>query len=119
MSNPVLDFQCSAKNPSKVGGLSAGAIKYFPRTLGSSIAGGQATTPNATNPAGGLWLPNGAFDGVQFNVRASGDYGSDTGDPSGTVRVELYAVTGVLATPIYTTIATTREHSGRENNAHA
>ena len=103
----VLDFQCSRANPSKVGGPGQSA-KYFPRPLGSSLTSGQPITPSAVSAAGSLWLPTGpAYDGVQFNVVAAGTFGFDSGDPSGTVRVELDAVTGSLLTPIYTAIAST------------
>jgi hypothetical protein len=47
------------------------------------------------------------FNGQQFDVLASGWFGSDTGDPSGTVTVQLYVVTGTLLAPVYTSIATT------------
>jgi hypothetical protein len=105
MSN-VLDFQVSGAFPSKVGGLGT-TVKYFPRPIGPSI-GVAPSTPSSTSPVGALLLPaQNVFQGQQFNVMASGFFGSDTGDPSGTVTVQLYAVTGSVASPTYTSIATT------------
>lgn len=104
MSN-VLDFQVSAIVPSKVGGLGA-TVKYFPRTLGPSI-GVAPSTPSSTSAAGSLFLPaQNVFNGQQFNVIASGAVLSDNPDPSSTVTVQLYAVTGKFASPTYTSIAT-------------
>jgi hypothetical protein len=97
----VLDFQCSRVNPSKVSGLGT-AVKYFPRPLGVSLTSGQPATPNATNPTGSLWLPVGAsFGGKQLTIKASGTFGSDSGDPSATVTISLFPVTGTLANPVY------------------
>src|SRR5579863_9527474 len=105
MSN-VLDFQVSGAFPSKVGGTLT-TVKYFPRPLGPSI-GVAPSTPSSTSAVGALLLPAAnVFQGQQFNVIASGFYGSDTGDPSGTVTVQLYAVTGSAASPTYTSLATT------------
>lgn len=107
MSN-VLDFQVNGVNPSSVGGL-GGTVKYFPRPLPINGPGSALpTTPSSSSAAGALFLPAAAvYNGQQFDVIASGDYGSDTGDPSGTVTVQLYAVTGTLSSPTYTSIATT------------
>src|ERR1700675_4884 len=103
MSN-VLDFQVSGAFPSKVGGLGI-TVKYFPRLIGPSI-GVAPSTPSATSAAGALLLPAAnVFNGQQFNILASGSIGSDSGDPSGTATVQLYAVTGSLASPVYTSIA--------------
>jgi hypothetical protein len=88
-------------------------VKYFQRILGTSGPGatiGSAPNNNisATNAAGALFLPaSNVFNGQQFDVLASGSVGSDTGDPSGTVQISLYVVTGTAAAPIYTEIATT------------
>jgi hypothetical protein len=106
MSN-ILDFQVSRVAPSKVGGIGT-SVKYFPRPFGSSLTSGLPSTPSATNPTGALWVPVGPqFDGQQFSVLASGSFGTDSGDPSGTVTVKLYAVTGTLASPTYTALAST------------
>lgn len=105
MSN-VLDFQVSGAFPSKVGGTGT-TVKYFPRPIGPSI-GVAPSTPSSTSPVGALLLPAAnVFNGQQFTVLASGTFGSDTGDPSGTVTVALYAVTGSVSSPTYTSIATT------------
>ncbi len=113
MSN-VLDFGVNGLTPSKVGGTGT-AVKYFPRPLpgwagaaGAGPGGSLPTTPSSTSPVGALWLPaQNVFNGQQFSVMAGGSFGSDTGDPSGTVTIQLYAVTGSLASPVYTSIATT------------
>jgi len=103
MSN-VLDFQVSGAFPSKVGGTGQ-AVKYFPRPLGPSI-GVAPTTPSSTSAAGALLLPAAnVYNGQQFSVIATGSFGSDSGDPSGNVLVQLYAVTGSLTAPVYTAIA--------------
>jgi hypothetical protein len=105
MSN-VLDFQVSGSFPSKVGGLGT-TVKYFPRPLGPSI-GVAPSTPSSTSAVGALFVPAAnVFNGQQFSVLASGFFGSDSGDPSGTVTVQLYAVTGSLTSPTYTSVATT------------
>ena len=105
MSN-VLDFGVNGFAPSKVGGLGA-TVKYFPRLLGPSI-GVAPSTPSSSSAAGALLLPaGGVYNGQQFEVIAAGNFGSDSGDPSGTVTVQLFAVTGTAAVPVYTSIATT------------
>lgn len=103
MSN-VLDFQVSGAFQSKVGGLGT-TVKYFPRPLGPSI-GVAPSTPSSTSAVGALLLPaQNVFNGQQFDVICGGWFGSDSGDPSGTVAVQLYAVTGSLLAPVYTSIA--------------
>lgn len=105
MSN-VLDFGVNGAFPSKVGGTGT-TIKRFPRPLGPSI-GVAPSTPSATSAVGALFLPaQNVFNAQQFNILASGTVGSDTGDPSGTVNIQLQAVTGSLSAPVYTTIAST------------
>jgi hypothetical protein len=105
MSN-VLDFQVSGAFPSKVGGTGT-SVKYFPRLLGPSI-GVAPAAPSATSAVGALLLPAAnVFNGQQFNVIASGSFGSDSGDPSGTVTVKLYGVTGSLTSPVYTALSST------------
>lgn len=113
MSN-VLDFGVNGLNPSKVGGTGT-SIKYFPRPLpgfGNQGQGGPGNafpaTPSTTSAVGALWLPaQNVYQGQAINVIVTGSFGSDTGDPSGTVNVQLQAVTGTLASPVYTTIAST------------
>src|SRR5580698_109665 len=99
------DFQCNGLFPSVVGGNST-SVLYFPRLLGSSI-GVQSVAPSATSAAGQLVVPGfNELNGQLFTVRAAGNFGSDTGDASGTVAVQLYANTGTVTSPIYTSIAT-------------
>src|SRR5271166_3671912 len=119
-----LDFQCSRVSPSEISGGVGTAVKYFPRPFGLSIRsrspnfrnlsplppsnGSLPSTPSATNATGALWVPaNPATEGAQLHVQASGTFGGDYGDPSGTVTVQLYAVTGSVQAPIYTPIAST------------
>lgn len=105
MSNP-LDFQVSGAFASTVGGTGT-TVKYFPRLLGPSI-GVAPSTPSASSAVGALLLPAAnVFNGQQFSVLASGSFGSDSGDPSGTVTIKLYGVTGSLSSPTYTAIAST------------
>jgi hypothetical protein len=105
MSN-VLDFQVSGAFPSKVGGTGT-TVKYFPRPIGPSI-GVAPSTPSSTSAVGSLFLPGqNTLNGQQISVLATGSFGSDTGDPSGTVTVKLYAVTGTLTAPVYTALAST------------
>jgi hypothetical protein len=105
MSN-VLDFGVNGQFGSKVGGLGT-TVKYFPRLLGPSI-GVAPSTPSATSAVGSLLLPaQNVYNGQLFDVIAAGTFGSDSGDPSGTVVVKLYAVTGTISAPVYTAIATT------------
>lgn len=113
MSN-VLDFGVNGFNPSKVGGTGT-AIKYFPRPLpgyGNQGQGGPGnafpSTPSTSSAVGALFLPaQNVYNGQEFNIVAVGSVGSDTGDPSGTVNIQLQAVTGTLSAPVYTTIAQT------------
>ena len=110
----ALDFQCSSINPSKVSGAGT-AVKYFPRPLSASLGGKLPTTPNATtvgtstgNPTGALWIPTGpTYDGQLLKARAVGTWGTDSGDPSGTIFAALYAVTGTLQNPVYTKLGST------------
>jgi len=113
MSN-VLDFGVNGLTPSKVGGTGT-AVKYFPRPLpgwagaaGAGPGGSLPTTPSSASAVGALWLPaQNVFNGQQFNVLASGSFGSDSGDPSGTVNIAVYAVTGSLSSPVYTALGQT------------
>jgi hypothetical protein len=107
----VLDFGINGQFPVKVGGTGASTAKYFPRLYGSSanpILGQTPATPSSSSPAGMLALPpQNVFNSQQFDVLATGSFGSDTGDPSGTVLIALYAVTGTAAAPVYTALAST------------
>ena len=106
------DFGVSGLFPSKVGGTGT-AVKYFPRLLGSAINVSPAT-PSATNATGAFFMPPASvLNGQLFNIIATGEFGNDTGDPSGTVTVQLYAVTPNASTgsytvnPVYTSLAST------------
>lgn len=126
MSN-IYDFGVNGSLPSKVGGLGA-TVKYFPRLLGvngtsigsaglggvsgSSVAaplfGTSPATPSSSSAVGALYLPaQNDSNGQQISVIASGSIASDNPDPSSTVTVQLYVVTGSLLKPTYTSIATT------------
>lgn len=123
MSN-ILDFQVNGGAPAKVGGTGT-TVKYFQRILGTNGPGtGVGTNPNtnisATNAAGALFLPAiNVYNGQVLSLLAAGSYGSDTGDPSGTVTINVYAVTGTAAAPVYTAIggtgAATPTHAGAES----
>lgn len=106
----VLDFGVNGQFPVKVGGLGT-TVKYFPRLYGSSanpILGQTPATPSSSSPTGMLALPpQNVFNAQQFDVLATGTFGSDTGDPSGTVLIALYCVTGTASAPVYTELATT------------
>lgn len=100
----LADFQVNGLNPSVIGGTGV-AIKYFPRLLGSAI-GVQSVAPSATSAAGQLVPP--AFNelnGRTFKVQAAGTVLPFTG--GGTYTVSLQANTGTVASPSYTTIAST------------
>jgi hypothetical protein len=126
MSN-IYDFGVNGLFPSKVGGTGT-AIKHFPRLLGingtvigsaglggvsgSSVAaplfGSAPSNPSANSAVGALFLPaQNTNNGQQLTVLATGNFGKDTGDPSGSVTVKLYGVTGSLSAPIYTALAST------------
>lgn len=99
-------FGVNGLNPVKVGGTGTSA-KYFPRLLGASI-GAVPATPSSSSAVGALWVPGDSkLNAQQFDVEATGTFGSDTGDPSGTVAIKLYAVTGSLLVPVYTALAST------------
>ena len=97
----IADFYgVNGRFPVKVGGVGT-TVKYFPRLLGSSI-GAVPATPSATNSTGMLLVPgDDKLNAQQFNVRATGIIGTDTGDPSGTAAITLYFVTGSYTAPQY------------------
>lgn len=127
MSN-IYDFGVNGTRASVVGGTGT-PIKYFPRLLGiggpfiigsaglggvsgnfvaAPLFGNAPTTPSASSAVGSLYLPaQNDSNGQQLTILATGSFGNDTGDPSGTVNVQLRAVTGSLSNPIYTTLAST------------
>jgi len=127
MSN-IYDFGVNGAQPSKVGGTGSGTPKYLPRLLGvngtsigsaglggvsgsviaAPLFGTSPATPSANSAVGALYLPaQNVNNGQQIEILATGSFGSDTGDPSGSVTVALYGVTGALLAPVYTELATT------------
>lgn len=102
------DFQVNGLFPSTVGGTGT-AAKYFPRVLGTNGPnGGQSVAPSATSAAGQLGVPgNSELNGQWFDVLVGASFGSDSGDPSGTVKLELVANVGSITTPSYTVLAST------------
>ena len=104
------DFQVNGLNPVSVGGTGT-AVKYFPRLLSASaspLLGSAPSTPSSTNPAGMLVVPaQNELNGQEFRVVAVGNYLMGASAGSETVTVALYAVTGSLASPVYTAIAST------------
>jgi hypothetical protein len=110
MSVVINDFSLNGITVSKVGG--TGVLpKYFPRPLGPSI-GVAPSTPSATNATGMLVVPGiNMCNGQYLDVLAVGDFGNDTGDPSGSVTLRVQAVTPNAVTgsytvnPVYTTLA--------------
>lgn len=101
----IFDFGVNGGNASKVGGTGTG-VKYFPRLLGASI-GVAPLTPSSTSAVGSLLIGGPRFNSQFFEVYVAGTTGPESGDPSGTVTVQLYAVTGSFASPTYTSIGTT------------
>lgn len=105
MSTVLADFQVSSKFPSIAGGTGTG-VKYFPKGLGFSITS-PGTTPNANSAVGCLLIPAGTqTDGRWLHVKVAGTFGSDSGDPSGTVNVQLFGVTS-FSNPNYVELAQT------------
>jgi hypothetical protein len=103
----IADFQVRSASPSVIPSSTSTAVQYFTRTLSGRI-GFQSTAPSATSAAGQLLVPgNNALNGQMFDVRANGDFGSDSGDPSGTVTIQLFANIGSVASPNYISLATT------------
>lgn len=106
----IRDYQINGLNPVAVGGTGT-TVKYFPRLLSASaspLLGTAPSTPSATNPAGMLVVPaNNELNGQNFTVTAVGNYLMGASAGSETVTLSLYAVTGTLASPTYTAIATT------------
>jgi hypothetical protein len=103
----IADFQVNGLFPSVVGGNSTSAL-YFPRVLGTNGPnGGQSVAPSSTSAAGQLAVPgNSILNGQTFKVLVGASFGSDTGDASGTVTLNLSANTGTVSSPSYTIIAT-------------
>lgn len=100
----INDYQVNGLFPSKVGGTGT-AIKYFPRLLGSSI-GVAPATPSATNATGQLAVPgNSELNGALWKVSLGANVLDFTGGT--TYNFILQANVGSIASPSYTTIAST------------
>ena len=116
----IAGYLVSAANPSTVGGLGTTA-KYFSSNpvapawmsgatgVNSAVDSRQlGSVPSSTSAAGQLVFPGESrLDGAIATIAVAGTVGSDTGDPSGTVNIELVANTGTVASPTYTVIAST------------
>lgn len=106
----IADFQVNGLFPSVVGGTGT-LVKYFPRNVAFNAGAtwvASPATPSATSPLGALWVPgDNKLNAQQFNVRASGTFIAGASAGSETVTVKLYAVTGTLAAPVYTALAST------------
>jgi len=104
------DFQVNGLNPSIVGGTGNTAVKYFPRRqfMAGSTFNTQSNAPSASNAYGQLVVPGlNELNGQLFSAAAAGTIGNDTGDPSGTFDVTIYANTGSVTSPNYVVMATT------------
>ncbi len=108
MSVIIADFGVNGLFPSNVGGTGT-AVKYFGRNAAYN-AGATWTSPlvpSSTSPKGALVVPgDNKLNGQKFSVVAGGDFLTGAGGTSETVTVALYAVTGTLASPTYTTLST-------------
>jgi hypothetical protein len=102
----INDFQVNGLFPSIVSTLST-VQQYFPRLLGSSI-GVQSVAPSATSAAGQLVVPgNNELNGQRFSVLVGGSVVGGASAASTNVTIILRANTGTVASPSYTTIAST------------
>lgn len=100
----IADFQVSSLSPSKVSANTT-AAQYFPRLLGTSI-GVQSVAPSATSAAGQLSVPGlGILGSRNFRVFVGGN--ATVNGASTNVTILVRANTGTIATPVYTTIAST------------
>jgi hypothetical protein len=102
------DFQAGVLSPSIVSTLST-SQQYFPRVLGTNGPnGGQSTAPSATSAAGQLAIPgNSELNGQNFSVLIGGSVVAGAADSSTNVTIILRANVGTVASPTYTTIAST------------
>ncbi len=110
MSYPVLDFQVNGQFPATVGGL-GNTVKYFGRNVPSAAGASWVAaplTPSSTSPVGALWLfGENRLNGQLIEVVATGDFIPAAVATSETVEIAIYGVTGTLAAPTYTKLATT------------
>src|SRR5579859_5328655 len=114
MSYPIQDFGVNGQFPSTVGGTGS-TVKYFGRNVPSAAGASWVaapSTPSASSPVGALWVPgDNKLNGQLMTVTATGDFTPASNATSETVTVSLYGVTGSLAAPTYTILATTGAYS--------
>ena len=104
----IQDFGVNGAFPSTVGGTGT-AIKYFGRNA-AFAAGATWTspaTPSSTSAAGALIVPGDLkLNGQLMDISVAGSFKPSSAITSSeTVSIVLQAVTGTLAAPVYTTIA--------------
>ena len=105
MATTIANYSINGAVFSTVGGTGT-AIKYFPNQPGPSI-GVANTTPSATSAAGQLLVPgSNRLNGQPFSVLAAGDITAGSGGGSTTITVAIYANTGTVSSPTYTTLGT-------------
>jgi hypothetical protein len=81
--------------------------KYFPNVPGPSI-GVSNTTPSSSSAQGQLNVPGAnKLNGQWFDINIAGAVSVAPGISCPTVTIDLQANTGTIASPTYTTIATT------------
>lgn len=114
----IAEYLVNGASPVTVGGTGTTA-KYFADLPGrpgwaTTVTGvnsavdslQQGVVPSATSGLGQLRMPGlNRFNAQKFYVIAAGTFGSDTGDPSGTVKIELVANNATEAAPNWITIA--------------
>jgi hypothetical protein len=105
----ISGYSVSGQFPSTVGGVNSGTLggpppvrdssgklqtrKFFPNLLGGSI-GKLPAAPTESNASGQLAVPgSNTLNGRWFAVLVGGTFGNDTGDPSQTVQIDLFANT--------------------------
>ena len=109
MSYPIQDFGVNGQFPATVGGTGS-TVKYFGRNVPSAAGASWVAapaTPSSSSPVGALWVPgDNKLNGQAMFVSAVGDFTPASNATSETVTIALYAVTGTLAAPVYTVLAT-------------
>lgn len=105
----IQDFGVNGAFPSTVGGTGT-TVKYFGRNTANAAGAtwvAAPATPSSTSPVGALWVPgDNRLNGQRFYVNACGSVLEASGASSEVVTIALYGVTGTLAAPVYTALAT-------------
>lgn len=115
MSVSIQDFGCNGKFPSTVGGTGT-TVKYFPRNI-AYAAGATWVTSLAAGVKSMLTVPGeNKLNGQIFTVKAAGDFLQAATESSSEVTVTLYAVTGSIASPAYTALASTASYANAADN---